>query len=177
MLFGLLLPSSRSSVRAVQSRFQEMVMSRIAFQNVRRKSSGWRRDSQERRDRSTGGDRSGSRQLRAMSNLLVLVEPGGDKPPGQARQTYLASSSGRGVLRVGSFSGFSLAARLATFLCARRSALARCFSNRFISFWRFWKVMLIDPPLADRIMKRTVAANAASRSYQRGSLGWRAAPR
>ena len=36
----------------------------------------------------------------------------------------------------------SFAARLANFFCSRRSALARCFSCRFISFWRFWNVML-----------------------------------
>src|SRR5205085_896906 len=37
----------------------------------------------------------------------------------------------------------SCAARLASFLCSRRSAFARCFSCRFISFWRFLNVMLI----------------------------------
>ena len=36
----------------------------------------------------------------------------------------------------------SFAARLANFFCSRSSALARCFSCRFISFWRFWKVVL-----------------------------------
>jgi hypothetical protein len=37
----------------------------------------------------------------------------------------------------------SFAARLAAFLCSRLSAFARCFSCRFSSFWRFWKVTLM----------------------------------
>ncbi len=41
----------------------------------------------------------------------------------------------------------SFSVRLASFFCARRSAFMRCFSSLFISFWRFWKVVVIGSPL------------------------------
>jgi len=52
---------------------------------------------------------------------------------------YCSDSAGTDTVLAGaSFSVF-----LASLFCARRSAFRRCFSCRFISFWRFWNVILL----------------------------------
>ena len=57
----------------------------------------------------------------------------------------------------------SFAARLANFFCSRRSALARCFSCRFISFWRFWKVILIGLLRSGKPTSAVLAAGGRTR--------------